>query len=112
MPFSFVIEQEQSKRLINRKKRQYWQAHNEACRKSGLTREAYCEQNHLNLKTFAYWRQRLKKEAVPVRLVQLPTALQQPPTALRLVVNGCGIEVADGFNAATLAEVVCVLRRL
>jgi len=92
-------------------KRQYWQSHNEACRKSGQTREVYCEQNHLNLKTFAYWRQRLKKEAVPVRLVQLPTALQ-PPTAVRIVVNGCSIEVAEGFNAATLAAVVCVLRRL
>jgi hypothetical protein len=92
-------------------KRQYWQSHNEACRKSGQTREAYCEQNHLNLKTFAYWRQRLKKEAVPVRLVQLPTALQ-PPTAVRIEVNGCSIEVAEGFNAATLAAVVCVLRRL
>ena len=103
---------ETNRRKTSEQKRQYWQSHNEACRKSGQTREAYCEQNHLNLKTFAYWRQRLKKEAVPVRLVQLPTALQQPPTALRLVVNGCGIEVADGFNAATLAEVVWVLRRL
>jgi len=102
---------ETNRRKTSEQKRQYWQSHNEACRKSGQTREAYCEQNHLNLKTFAYWRQRLKKEAVPVRLVQLPTALQ-PPTALRLVVNGYGIEVAEGFNAATLAEVVCVLRRL
>jgi len=99
-------------RKTSEQKRQYWQAHNEAYRKSGQTQEAYCKQNHLNLKTFAYWRHRLKKEAVPVKLVQLPTPVQQPPTALRLVVNGYGIEVADGFNAATLAEVVCVLRRL
>ena len=103
---------ETNRRKTSEQKRQYWQSHNEACRNSGQTREAYCEQNHLNLKTFAYWRQRLKKEAVPVRLVQLPTALQQPPTALRLVVNGYGIEVAEGFNAAILAKVVCVLRRL
>ena len=103
---------ETNRRKTSEQKQQYWQSHNEACRKSGQTREAYCEQNHLNLTTFAYWRQRLKKEAVPVRLVQLPPALQHPPTALRLVVNGYGIEVAEGFNAATLAEVVCVLRRL
>jgi hypothetical protein len=103
---------ETNPRKTSEQKRQYWQSHNEACRTSGQTRAAYCEQNHLNLKTFAYWRQRLKKEAVPVRLVQLPTGLQQPPTAVRLVVNGCSIEVAEGFNAATLAAVVCVLRRL
>jgi len=95
----------------SKQKRQYWQSHDEACRRSGLTRIEYCRGHNLNVKTFAYWRHRLKTEAVPVRLVQLPTALQ-PPTALRLVVNGCGIEVADGFNAQTLAAVVCVLRRL
>jgi hypothetical protein len=102
---------ETNHRKTSEQKRQYWQARNEACRKSGQTREAYCEQNHLNLKTFAYWRHRLKTEAVPVRLVQVPTAVQKP-TAVRLVVNGYGIEVAEGFNAETLAEVVCVLRRL
>ena len=103
---------ETNRRKTSEQKRQYWQSHNEACSKSGQSREAYCTQHNLNVKTFAYWRQRLKKGAVPVRLVQLPTALQQPSTALRLVVNGYGIEVAEGFNAATLAEVVCVLRRL
>jgi hypothetical protein len=103
---------ETNHRKASEQKRQYWQAHDEACRKSGLTREAYCTQHNLNVKTFAYWRQRLKKGAVPVRLVQLPTAVQQQPTAVRLVVNGCSIEVAEGFNAQTLAAVVCVLRRL
>ena len=103
---------EANHRSIKEQKRQSWQAHDEACRKSGLTRVEYCNQHNLNVKTFAYWRQRIKKGAVPVRLVQLPTAVQQPPTAVRLVVNGCSIEVAEGFNAATLAAVVCVLRRL
>jgi len=93
-------------------KRQYWQAHDEGCRRSGLTRQQYCTQHNLNLKTFAYWRHRIKTEAEPVKLVQLPTVVQQLSTALRLVVNGCGIEVAEGFNARTLAEVVTVLRRL
>ena len=92
---------------------QYWQEHDEACRRSGLTRTAYCQQHHLNLKTFAYWRHRLKAaEAAPVKLVRLTTKPQPSSAAVRLVVNGCGIEVSDGFNAATLAEVVCVLRRL
>jgi len=91
--------------------RQYWQQHDEACRRSGLTREEYCSRNNLNIKTFAYWRHRLKTQAGPVKLVLLPSAVQKE-SALRLVVNGCGIEVSEGFNAATLAEVVCVLRRL
>jgi hypothetical protein len=102
---------ETNHKKTSQQKRQCWQTHNEACRKSGLTRAAYCEQNHINLKTFAYWRHRLKTEAVPVRLVQVPTAVQ-PSAAVRLVVNGYGIEVAEGFNPTTLAEVVCVLRGL
>jgi len=102
---------ERKRRKRSEQKRQYWQAHNEACRTSGLTRAEYCRQHNVNLKTFAYWRHRLQTEAVPVRLVQLPPAVQQS-AAVRLVVNGCGIEVSDGFNAQTLAEVVCVLRRL
>lgn len=104
---------ETNKKATRDQKRQYWQEQDEACRRSGLTRAEYCKGHNLNVKTFAYWRHRLKAEAaVPVRLVQLPTTVQQPSTAVRLVVNGCGIEVADGFNARTLAEVVTVLRRL
>jgi hypothetical protein len=102
---------ETNQRKSSKQKRQYWQSHDEACRRSGLSRIEYCRGHNLNVKTFAYWRHRLKEEAVPVRLVQLPTAVP-PAAAVRLVVNGCGIEVGDGFNAQTLAEVVCVLRRL
>ena len=103
---------ETNHRTTRQQKRQYWQAHDEACRTSRLTRIEYCNRHNLNVKTFAYWRHRIKTEAVPVKLVQLSSALQQPTTALRLVVNGFGIEVADGFNAATLAEVIYMLRRL
>jgi hypothetical protein len=103
---------ETNHRTTRQQKKQYWQTHDEACRRSGLSRIEYCSQHSLNVKTFAYWRHRLKTESVPLKLVQLSTSVQQPTTTLRLVVNGCGIEVADGFNAATLAEVVCVLRGL
>lgn len=94
------------------KRRQYWQAHSEAWEQSGLTRAVYCERNGINPKTFAYWRHRLKAEAVPIKLIQVPTVLQQRSVPLRVVVHGYGIEVAEGFNGATLAEVVCVLRGL
>jgi hypothetical protein len=95
-----------------KKNRQYWQGHDEGCRKSGLTRQEYCTRHNLNIKTFAYWRHRLKEEAVPVKLVQLPSHQRQPATGVRLVVNGCGIEVAEGFHTETLAEVIGVLRRM
>jgi hypothetical protein len=102
---------ETNQKRTRQQNRQYWQTHDEACRRSGVTREEYCRQHQLSLKTFAYWRHRLKTQAGPVKLVQLPSAMQQS-SALRLVVNGCGIEVSEGFSARTLAEVVTVLRGL
>lgn len=103
---------ETNKKATRDQKRQYWQEQDEACRRSGLTRAEYCKGHNLNVKTFAYWRHRLKTETIPVKLVQVSTQLPQHATGVRLVVNGCGIEVSEGFSAATLSEVVCVLRRL
>ena len=98
-----------------RSRREHWRVHTEAWSQSGQTQAAYCEQHGLNLKTFAYWRRRLKTDNHAVRLVQLPTrALRQPEgTTLRVVVDDrFTIEVTDGFNPATLARTVEVLRGL
>ncbi len=63
--------------------RQYWQAHNEAYRKSGQTRAAYCEQHKLSLKTFAYWRNKLKADSSIVKLVQIASPMTQTTAVLR-----------------------------
>jgi len=38
---------------------QFWQAHVDACRVSGITQKAYCERNGITPKTFRAWRTRL-----------------------------------------------------
>ena len=96
-------------------KREYWRTHSEAWQESGQTQGEYCKQHGLNLKTFAYWRRRQKKDNPSVRLVQLSAeALHQAErSALRIVVdNRYAIEVSDGFNPTTLGRVVEVLRGL
>ena len=96
-------------------RREHWRAHTEAWSQSGQTQAAYCEQHGINLKTFAYWRHRLKTDSHALRLVQLPPgALRQPEgRTLRVVVDErYTIEVTDGFNPATLARTVEVLRGL
>ncbi len=96
-------------------KREHWRAHSEAWQESGQTQGEYCKQHELKLKTFAYWRRRFKAESTTVRLVQLPTGtLQQSQgSTLRLLIDGrYTIEVADGFNPATLSRVLEVLRGL
>ena len=92
--------------------RQYWQSHNDAYKKSGLTRATYCEQHKINLKTFAYWRHKIKTDSTPVKLVQLPQPVWQPSAALRLEVNGYSVDVCDGFSPSALAKLVRVLREL
>ena len=96
-------------------KREHWRAHSEAWQESGQTQGDYCKQHGLNLKTFAYWRRRMKKASTSVRLVQLPSeALRNSErSALRVVVDGrFTIEIEDGFNPTTLGRVVEVLRGL
>ena len=95
--------------------RDHWQAHIDAWQQSGQTRAAYCEQNNLNMSTFAYWRHRLKAESMPVKLVQIPTGPTTQPerSSLRIVFDDrFTIEVTDGFNPSTLARVIDVVRGL
>ncbi len=90
-----------------------WHAHMKAWGQSGQSRASYCEQHGLKLSTFAYWRQRLKTDSTSVRLVQLPTrALRHTEgSTLRVMVDGrYTVEVLDGFNPATLGQVLEVLR--
>ncbi len=103
---------ETRRRTSSKQKQQSWKSHSNAYQESGLTQAAYCKQNKLSLKTFAYWRHMLKTDVTPVKLVQLPIPLPQPCGALRLVVNGYVIEVGEGFRASALSELVCVLREL
>ena len=94
-------------------KREHWRAHMEAWQQSGQTQGTYCEQHGLKLKTFAYWRRRLKTDSRGVRLVQLPTGALRSSggSTLRVVVDDrFTIEVADGFSPATLGRVLEVLR--
>ncbi len=99
--------QEQTKQ-----KQKDWQAHMDAWTQSGKTQAGYCREQGLNIKTFHYWRKRLKQKPETVKLVQVPTL---PVTAapIRLIVEDrFAIEVSDGFNPATLSRIVEVVRSL
>jgi len=107
--------QEESRQEQIKNKREQWRVHSAAWQESGQTQGEYCKRHGLNLKTFAYWRRRFKAESSTVRLVKLPTeTLQQSQeSTLRVLIDGrYTIEVADGFNPATLGRVLEVLRGL
>jgi len=46
-------------------RRQFWQAHLQRCRASGMTLKAYAEQEGLTLSVFYGWNRRLKRKPAP-----------------------------------------------
>ena len=111
-------------------RREFWQAHVDAWRESGLTQRAYCREHELPEEQLSHWKHRLRKaqrrartrsRLVPIRVLQEST----PRTAnldehtsqarhcggdLTLVLgNGLRLEIGDDFNSATLCRVLEVL---
>ncbi len=111
-------------------RREFWQAHVETWRESGLTQRAYCREHALPEEQLSHWKHRLHKaqrrartpsRLVPIRVLQEST----PRTAsmdehtsqarhcgedLTLVLgNGLRLEIGNGFNPVTLRRVLEVL---
>ena len=100
--------------------RQRWRDHVEAWRDSGLSQQSYCIQHGLTLSSFQRWRRIFRDPVVesvtpsqsgrfvPVQLVKE----SQSGAGLVLVVNDAlRIEVASGFDATTLRQLVSALGR-
>jgi hypothetical protein len=88
---------------------------------SGVSQCAFCEERGVALSTFRYWRGRLAPDAGEVRTAPPPAVqlvavqvMADPPVGtgsgivLRAGVGVC-IEVATGFDAATLHRVLATL---
>jgi hypothetical protein len=111
---------EQDIRVASVKREQYWKEQVMASKASGLKQMQYCREHQLSKHAFVYWKLKLLgKDAIPATLV--PVSAHQ----LRRIQHGDGagqirlvvgeryhVEVAPGFNAQTLQEVLAVLERL
>ena len=91
-------------------KQEYWQHHIKQWSQSGQSQAEYCRQHHLKVKSFNYFKSRLKKEIFPVKFVQVPVEPVQMPSFLKLNIDsGFQVEIPDGFSQATLAKVLQVI---
>jgi len=91
------------------KKQKYWQRHIEKWSQSGLSQAAYCRECNLKIKSFTYFKSRLKKN-LPVQFVQVPVEPVQLPLFLKLNIGSSfQIEIPDGFSQSTLTQVLQVL---
>jgi len=97
------------------KKKAEWAERIENWRASGQSITAWCRENNVTYFSFLYWRKRLdpswkaekEKQASFVQLTDEST-----DTGIAVSVGSCSIRLSRGFDEASLAKCVDVLRRL
>lgn len=96
---------------------QFWRNHLDQWSRSGLTQNAYCKANNLKSNRLTYWKNKFKRQNLPVEFVQIPATRisqsfhSQPRQVLLLNVDsGYQIEVPDGFSQATLSRILQVIK--
>ena len=91
----------------------FWQTHIEQWSHSGLSQVAYCRQNNLKIKSFVYFKAKIKRRNLPVAFVQIPDEPLNTPSFLKLNIgSGFQIEIPDGFSGVTLERVLMTLKIL
>jgi hypothetical protein len=112
------------------KGRDFWQAHVEAWRESGLTQRAYCRRHELPEGHLSHWKHRLEKaqrrrsaetQLVPIRMMEesaprtdrankrLPRGGDAGGDLALAFGNGLRLEIGNGFHPDTLRRVLEVL---
>jgi len=101
----------------NEKRCQFWRYHINGWSMSGITQTAYCLKNNLKSNRLTYWKNKFKRQNLPVEFVQVPQGkIADEPSikakeVLRLNIDsGFQIEIPDDFSQNTLTQVLEVLR--
>jgi hypothetical protein len=72
-------------------RRGFWEKRLRDWSSSGLSQAEYCRQNKLSIKSFGYWKRKLKVQSSPVCLVEVPVPPPRPvlssSASIRLIVN-------------------------
>lgn len=100
---------------MNAKGKSYWKDHSAAWKASGLTQEAYCQQNGISYQSFVYQHNRINKQSVPVSGLHFIEAkadvgiTSSQNTALQVLLpNGVRIGIAGALNDALLQSVLTI----
>src|SRR5262245_20398624 len=103
-----------SRRARDERSEQRWRRRISQWRASGLSVRAFCARHGLPIASFYNWRRVLERRAaedpafVPVQVVADTTPAQA--SALEVVlVSGCTVRVAPGFDTETLRRLLAVL---
>ena len=100
-----------------KQRRRFWKEHIDRWQQDSMSQAAYCRQYELKQHQFTYWKKRLSQidsaiTFVPLQLAhRLPTAATKPGFNL-YTPNGFRIEVAVGFDPATLKQLISAVQSL
>ncbi len=87
-----------------------WRAHIKTWQESGISQNAYCQQQQLRPNQFSYWKLKLlgpsSKKSFNSNLVPVRLAPFSPPTLKVTLPNGTLLEGGSPAELATLAELL------
>lgn len=85
----------------------FWAYHLQQWENSGLSQAEYCRRNNVKIKSFTYWKAKLKNVNPHLELVRLPQPVNDfTPVARIHLDKGIRLEVPDGFSSVTLANIL------
>ena len=88
-------------------RRQFWHAHFQRCRKLGMTRKAYAEQEGLTVSVFYGWSKRFKREEAAASTFSRVTVKPSSSVEYRLhFPNGLVLEWNGEADSEPLARLV------
>jgi len=93
--------------MTSEQRRNHWQGHHDAWRRSRLSQRAYCEQHALSYASFSYWRKRVSMDKPQPVGKLIP--LDLPGSRANVVLTAVGIRVE--IPAALLPDVLPVVLR-
>jgi len=99
-------------------KEKLWTARIDEWKRSGLSQRQYCEENHLALATFWWWRKRLKAQerASTSGFIEIPRSrslVTENPSmsALQIVIGGYTVAITGTVDRGQLGAVLDVLEQ-
>ena len=101
----------------NERQRQFneWSVIVQECEESGLSVRAYCEQRGIGVKTYYYWRKKLRelssKSAQP-EIVQVEVPVQHKQSGIIIKTSNISIEIPCSATPKTVRAAVSFLRQL
>lgn len=99
-----------------------WSKIIQACQASELTNAAWCEQNHINLKTYYYWLRRIRMlscgaeepagqvEQSIVALPFKPTSYSNSSAAIMIRMPTITIEIHNGASKDSIEAVLAAMK--